>query len=314
MPHPALEPFAHGYLDRPGGARLYWETSGNPEGRPALYLHGGPGGGLGKGGYRRRFDPAVHLIVGLDQRGCGRSTPWACDDLSSLEMQTMEHLLADLEALREHLRIDRWLLHGVSWGSTLALAYALAHPQRVSEIVNLAVTSGGRWEIDWITDGIAPVFPEAFEQLRQPLKPTERTIEGYARLLTDPDPDVRVEAGDRWDAWEATHISLGPLPAPPPLHDDARQRLNFATLVTHYWSRDCFLPGDDSVLSRAHQLVGIPGVLVHGRRDISGPALTAWRLHRAWPGSRLEIVEEEGHGGQRGAEICQEAIDAFARA
>lgn len=314
MQHPPLEPFARGFLDRPDGARLYWETSGNPRGRPALYLHGGPGGGLGKGGYRRRFDPSLYLIVGVDQRGCGRSTPWACDDLSSLETQTLEHLLADIEAVREHLHIDRWLLHGVSWGSTLALAYALAHPQRVSEIVNLAVTSGGRWEIDWITDGIAPVFPEAFERLRGLLGPEERTIEGYARLLTDPDPEVRVTAGDRWDEWEATHLSLGPLATPGPLHDDPRHRLNFATLVTHYWARDCFLPGERSILSRVHELDGIPGVLVHGRRDISGPALTAWRLHRSWPGSRLQIVEEDGHGGPRSAGISQEAIDAFARA
>ena len=135
MQHPPLDPFTSGYLDRPDGARLYWEVSGNPTGRPALYLHGGPGGGLGKGGYRRRFDPRLHLIIGLDQRGCGRSTPWASDDLATLETQTMTHLLDDLEALREHLAVDRWLLHGVSWGSTLALAYALEYPQRVSEVV-----------------------------------------------------------------------------------------------------------------------------------------------------------------------------------
>lgn len=313
MPHPPLEPYASGYLDRPDGARLYWETSGNPRGRPALYLHGGPGGGLGKGGYRRRFDPRLHLIVGLDQRGCGRSTPWASDDLATLATQTMAHLLGDLEAVREHLGIPRWLLHGVSWGSTLALAYALDHPHRVSEVVNLAVTSGGRWETDWITDGMQAVFPEAHARLRVPLRPEERTIEGYARLLRDADPAVRVAAGDRWDEWEATHISLGPLSGPGPLHDDPRQRLNFATLVTHYWAHDCFLPGDRAVLARVGELAGIPGVLVHGRRDISGPARTAWELHRSWPGSRLEIVEEDGHGGPRSAEIAQDAIDAFAR-
>lgn len=314
MQHPPLDPFASGYLDRPDGARLYWELSGNPAGRPALYLHGGPGGGLGRGGYRRRFDPRSHLIIGLDQRGCGRSTPWAADDLATLETQTMTHLLDDLEALREHLSVDRWLLHGVSWGSTLALAYALEYPQRVSEVVNLAVTSGGRWEIDWITDGMQPVFPEAHARLREPLRADERTIEGYARLLRDPDPAVRSDAGDRWDEWEATHMSLGPLAGPGPhLHDDPRQRRNFATLVTQYWARDCFLPGDRAVLARIGELSGIPGVLVHGRRDISGPARTAWQLHRSWPGSRLEIVEEDGHGGPRSAQIAQDAMDAFAR-
>lgn len=313
MPHSPLAPFATGFLDRPDGARLYWETSGNPAGRPALYLHGGPGGGLGRGGYRARFDPRLHLIVGLDQRGCGRSTPWAADDLASLETQTMDHLVADLEALREHLRIGSWLMHGVSWGCTLALAYALAKPERVTGIVNLAVTTGSRWEVDWITDGVAPIFPEAFETLRQPLAEGERTVDGYARLLTDPDPDVRADAAERWDAWEATHISLGPLAAPGPHHDDARHRLNFATLVTHYWARDCFLPGAQAVLRRAGDLAGIPGVLIHGRRDISGPALTAWRLHRMWPGSRLKIVEEDGHGGPRSAQLATEAIDELVR-
>lgn len=314
MQHPALDPFASGFVERPDGARLYWETSGNPQGRPALYLHGGPGGGLGKGGYRRRFDPDLHLIVGIDQRGCGRSEPWAADDLSTLEHQTMDALLADIEAVRVHLGIERWLLHGVSWGSTLALAYALEHPDRVTEIVNFAVTTGGRWEIDWITDGIGPVFPEAHERLRSLLLPQERTIEGYARLLTDADPHMRQVAADQWDEWEATHMSLGPLSTPGPLHDDERHRLNFATLVSHYWARDCFLPGEAAVLARATQLAGIPGVLIHGRRDISGPALTAWELHRAWPGSRLEIVEEDGHGGPRSAQLSQETMDEFARA
>ncbi|MEX8057419.1 alpha/beta fold hydrolase [Microbacterium sp. 16-032] len=313
MQHPPLEPFASGFVERPDGARVYWETSGNPRGRPALYLHGGPGGGLGAGGYRRRFDPDLHLIVGIDQRGCGRSEPWAADDLSSLRHQTMDDLLADIEAVRTHLGVDRWLLHGVSWGSTLALAYALEHPGRVTEIVNLAVTTGARWEIDWITDGIAPVFPEAHARLRAPLRDDERTIEGYARLLTDDSPAVRRRAGDDWDVWEVAHVSLGPLAKPGPLHTEPRHRRNFATLATHYWANDCFLPGTASIMSRASQLEGIPGVLVHGRRDISGPSLIPWRLHRAWPGSRLEIVEEDGHGGPRSAQIAQDAMDGFAR-
>ena len=312
-PHPAISPFASGFLDRPDGARLYWETSGNPRGRPALYLHGGPGGGLGPGGYRRRFDPALHLIIGIDQRGCGRSTPWASDDLASLRTQTMTQLIDDVEAVRVHLGVERWLVHGVSWGSTLALAYALSHRDRVTEIVNLAVTTGHRREIDWITDGIAPVFPEAHERLRAAVRDDERTVDGYARLLTDPSPAVRWRAADEWDAWEAAHISLGPHATPGPLHPNDRHRLNFATLVTHYWANDCFLPGDQSVLARASQLSGIPGVLVHGRRDISGPVLTPWQLHRAWPGSALQIVEEEGHGGPRSAELAMEAMDGFAR-
>ncbi|WP_236967684.1 prolyl aminopeptidase [Microbacterium aurantiacum] len=309
--HPPIEPFATGRLRRPGGVELYWETSGNPQGKPAIYLHGGPGGGLGQGGYRRRFDPAAHLIVGVDQRGCGRSTPWAIDDLDRLDENTTQTLLDDLEALREHLGIDAWLLHGVSWGSTLALAYALAHPTRVTEIVLTAVTTGARSEIDWITEGVGAIFPEAWDEFAREVPVGVRVVEHYARLMRSPDAATRAAAADRWDRWESTHISLDPAWQPGPLHEDARTRENFATLVTHYWANDCFLRGADAVLERAGKLAGIPGVLIHGRRDVSGPAITPWRLHRTWPGSRLEIVESEGHGGPIEMELTREAIDGF---
>jgi len=163
--HPALEPFMSGTLNRPGGVEVYWEASGNPRGRPALYLHGGAGGGLGRGGYRRRFDPAEYLIVGFDQRGCGKSTPWAIDDLEHLDQNDTQSLIDDIEALRTHLGVEEWLVHGVSWGSTLALAYALAHRNRVTEIVLTAVTTGARSEIDWITEGVGAIFPEAWATL-----------------------------------------------------------------------------------------------------------------------------------------------------
>ena len=310
--HPPLAPFDSGWLSRPGDVRLYWETSGNPEGRPALYLHGGPGSGLGNGGYRRRFDPARHLVVGLDQRGCGRSTPWAIDDLDRLDDNTTPTLVADIEALRTHLGIDTWLVHGVSWGSTLALAYALAHPDRVAALVLTAVTTGSREEIDWITEGVGRVFPEAWERFATTTPQGVRVVEHYARLLRDADPVVRSAAADAWDTWESTHVSLDPRWEPGPLHAGARERANFATLVTHYWAHDCFLPGSQSVLARAHELAGIPGVLVHGRRDISGPVVTPWRLHQVWPGSELHVVESEGHGGDVEMELTSRAIDAFA--
>jgi proline iminopeptidase len=310
--HPPTEPFDHGLLDRPDGARLYWETSGDPAGRPALYLHGGPGSGLGPGGYRRRFDPDRYLVVGLDQRGCGRSTPWAVDDLERLDEHTTDALVADLEALREHLGVASWLVHGVSWGSTLALAYALAHPARVTALVLTAVTTGGREEIDWITQGVGRVFPEAWARFAADVPDGVRLVEHYARRLRDPDPDVRAAAADAWDAWESTHVSLDPAWTPGPLHADARERANVATLVTHYWAHDCFLRGDEAVLGRAHRLAGIPGVLVHGRRDISGPVVTPWRLHGAWPGSELHVVESEGHGGEQEMELTSRAIDRLA--
>lgn len=310
--YPPAEPFDSGYLLRPDGARVYWETSGNPYGRPALYLHGGPGSGLGPGGYRRRFNPDRYLIVGLDQRGCGRSTPLAKDRLDTLATNTTQTQIADLEALRESLGIGSWLVHGVSWGSTLALAYALAHPARVSAMVLTAVTTGSRAEVDWITEGMARIFPEAWAEYAMAARPGERVVDAYARLLRDPDPRIREDAATSWNAWETTHISLDPNWTPTPVGASARYELNFATLVTHYWSNDCFLRGEDAILERAGELAGIPGVLIHGRFDVSGPAITPWRLHQRWPGSHLEIVETEGHGGTIEMALTRAAIDTFA--
>lgn len=302
---PPSDPYEFGFLDRPGGVRLYWEAGGNPDGRPALYLHGGPGGSVGKGGYRRRFDPDGYRIIGFDQRGSGRSTPWACDSLDTLQDNTTQAMVADIEALREHLGVEKWLVHGVSWGSTLALAYAIAHPERCSAVLLYAVTTGARTEIDWITAGIGAVFPEAWHRFADHVGCAEsgRPVEAYARLLRDPDPTVRAAAADEWDRWEAAHVSLGSTVSRDSpgarefLHDDPRIRLNFATLVTHYWSQDCFLPGAQRILGNTDRLAGIPGALLHGRRDVSGPSVTAWQLHRRWPGSELSIEEAEGHGG-----------------
>lgn len=310
--HPPAEPYDSGWLDRPEGARLYWEESGTRAGIPALYLHGGPGSGLGAGGYRRRFDPERFRVVGLDQRGCGRSTPWAIDDLTHLDAITTDALVADIEALRVSLGIDGWLVHGVSWGSTLALAYALTHPERVTGLVLTAVTTGGREEIDWITEGVGRIFPEAWRVFAADVPAGDRVVEHYARLLRHPDPSIRAVAADAWDTWESTHVSLDPQWAPGALHDDPRERANFATLVTHFWAHDCFLAEDRAVLPRAHRLAGIPGVLVHGRRDISGPVITPWRLHQAWQGSELHVVEAEGHGGAVEMEMTARAIDRLA--
>lgn len=298
---PPIDPYDSGFLDRPGGVRLYWEAAGDPAGRPALYLHGGPGGhGIVKGGYRRRFDPDAYRIIGFDQRGSGRSAPWACDSLDTLQDNTTQAMVADIEALREHLGVEKWLVHGVSWGSTLALAYAIRHPDRCSAVLLYAVTTGARTEIDWITAGIGAVFPEAWHRFADHVGCVEsgRPVEVYARLLRDPDPAVRVVAADEWDRWEAAHVSLGDPGAPREfLHDDPRVRLNFTTLVTHYWSQDCFLTGSERILGNTHRLAGIPGALLHGRRDVSGPSVTAWQLHRRWAGSELYVEETEGHGG-----------------
>ncbi|HWR85991.1 MAG TPA: alpha/beta fold hydrolase [Rhodoglobus sp.] len=203
-------------------------------------------------------------------------------------------------------------MHGVSWGATLGLAYALEHTDRVSEIVLTAVTTGAREEIEWITEGVGRIFPEEWERFARVARPGERPVDAYARLLRDPDASVRSAAAAAWDDWESTHISLQPGWRPGPLHEDVIERDVFATLVTHYWSHDCFLPGRLRVHDRVHELDGIPGVLIHGRRDISGPVITPWLLHRAWPSSRLTVVEAEGHGGEQQFELTAQAIDAFA--
>lgn len=202
-------------------------------------------------------------------------------------------------------------MHGVSWGSTLALAYTLAHPTRVTELVLVAVTTGARREIDWITEDVGAVFPEAWAQLAGSLPLGVRGVDHCAALLRDPDPTIRAAAAHRRDEWESTHVSLDPNWKPGPLHEGPRHREYFATLVTHYLSNDCFLE-DDEIIGRAGELASTPGVLIHGRHDISGRIITPWLLHNAWPGSRLTIVESEGHGGPEEMQIAREAINAFA--
>lgn len=311
--YPPIEPFASGMLSVGAGVEVYWEASGNPEGRPALYLHGGPGSGLGPGGYRRRYDPDRYLIIGLDQRGSGRSRPLIADALDSLPVNTTQTLIDDIEALRKHLDVNRWLVSGVSWGCTLALAYALEHAHRVTELVLTAVTTTSRQEIDWLTEDMGRVFPEAWQRFidASGREPGERLVSAYARRLAHGDRADRGAAADAWDAWEATHVLTDPARTAAVLHEDSTTRLVFATLVTHYWSHDAFLPGDSAILNRAAELGDIPTVLIHGRYDVSCPAITPWRLHQAIPGSRLSIVEHEGHGGPLMMEQTREAIDSF---
>jgi proline iminopeptidase len=315
MTHPPIEPFRTGWLTVDDGDSIFWETSGNPEGKPVLYLHGGPGSGLGSGGYRRRADPRRHLVVGIDQRGCGRSRPLVTDALDRLSDHTTARLIADIEAVREYLQIDRWLITGTSWGSTLALAYAQEHPDRVTEIVLVAVTTTSREEIDWITEGVGVIFPDSWDRFEAAShrRTDERVVEAYARRLAGAEPADRARAADAWDEWESAHISLDPQWRPGPRHDSPPERLVFATLVTHYWANDAFLLGPHRILERVDRMAHIPGVLIHGRRDISGPVITAWRLHQRWPASRLHIVEHEGHGGPDSMDAMTRAIDAFAQ-
>lgn len=314
MSYIPADPFDSGLLPVADGSEIYWEASGNPAGKPALYLHGGPGSSLGSGSYRRRFDPERYLIVGIDQRGCGRSRPRVSDMVETLPGNTTQALIGDIEAVRQHLGIARWLLSGASWGVTLALAYAQAHPERVSELVLVAVTTTSRAEVDWITEAMGRLFPEAWERFAAASgrRDGERLVEAYARRLASNDMADRLAAARAWTAWESTHISLDPNFVPLEQRFDEQQALAFATLVTHYWSNDGFLRGDDTIVNRMAAIGHIPAVLIHGRRDISGPVATPWRLHRAWPASRLVIVEAEGHGGPLSTEAACQALDAFA--
>lgn len=311
---PPIDPFESGLLQVAHGNRIYWEVSGNPRGKPALYLHGGPGSGLGSGRYRRHFDPHTYRIVGIDQRGCGRSRPLATEAIDALNCNTTQTLIEDIEAVRAHLGIDAWLVSGVSWGTTLALAYAEEHPEAVSDLVLVAVTTTSRDEVDWITEGVGRIFPEAWQRFERASgrRHGERVVEAYARRLATSDIEDRLRAARAWNDWETTHISLDPNWAPTDQRFDEERGLVFATLVTHYWSNDGFLRNGAEILKRLPSIAHIPAVLIHGRRDISGPVITPWTLHTRWPASRLVIVDSEGHGGPQSYREMRKALDAFA--
>lgn len=294
-PYPAIEPYDHGLLDVGDGNRVYWETCGNPEGKPALVVHGGPGSGCRRSS-RQSFDPERYRIVLFDQRGCGRSTPHASDPATDMHVNTTQHLLADVERLRAHLGIDRWLLYGGSWGSTLILAYAETHPERVSEIVILGVTMSRRFELDWLYGGVGRFFPQEWERFRAG-SPADDLLAGYARLMEDPDADVRARAATEWLAWEDAVISLEPNGKPNAYSDRApAAQLAFVRICAHYFSHAAWLE-EGALLRDAHRLAGIPGVLIHGRLDLGAPLATAWELARVWPAAKLVIVGDAGHTG-----------------
>jgi len=306
-------PHAQGFLDVGDGHEISWEARGNPEGKPAVVLHGGPGAGSTPGS-ARPFDPERYRVVLLDQRGCGRSRPLASDDDADLRTNTTAHLVADVERLREHLGIDAWLVLGTSWGTTLGLAYAVAHPERVTEVVLGAVTSTTAREVEWITRDMGRLFPEEWDRFVAEVPVAERDgnlAAAYARLLASPDRAVRERAAAAWCRWEDVHVSLVHGFDPWDRYEDPAFRLRFARLVTHYWANAAFLP-DGALLAGVRGLGAIPAVLVHGRQDVSGPVDVAWRLHRAWPGSELVVIEGAGHGGPGFPEALVAATDRFA--
>ena len=289
---PEIEPYDVGLLDVGDGNRVYWETCGNPEGKPAVVVHGGPGSGCTPT-HRRFFDPALYRIVLFDQRGSGRSTPHAGDFDTSLEHNTTDHLVGDMEALRTYLGIDRWLVFGNSWGSTLALVYSQRHLERVSEVVLLVVTTTDRDEIQWLYHGAGSLFPEAWERFHAGAGTSSREddlVGAYYRLLNSPDSAVREQAADEWCLWEDAVVSGR---EPNPRYDDPRFRMAFARIVTHYFHHRAWLE-PRQIIRNVHRLHGIPAVLIHGQLDHSAPLTTAQELADAWPDSELVVVDA-GH-------------------
>jgi proline iminopeptidase len=305
------EPYAHGLLGVGDGHRIHWEEWGAPAGRPAVVLHGGPGSGC-TSWWTRFFDLAEYRVILFDQRGCGRSLPYAGTDVAALDANTTQHLVADIDRLREHMGVGRWLVLGGSWGSTLGLAYAEAHPDVVSELVLFGVVTTSRREVQWVTRGVGRYFPAEWERFRDGVPASARDgslAEAYNELLLDPDPAVHQKAAREWCAWEDTHARTRAGAPPDPRYEDPSFRLCFARLVTHYWRHAAWLE-EDALLLGARRLAGIPGVLVHGRLDLSSPLDIPWRLAQIWRDSELVIADEEGH---RGGENTRASIVAATR-
>ncbi|MGI8722300.1 MAG: prolyl aminopeptidase [Geodermatophilaceae bacterium] len=295
-PYPEIEPYESGLLAVGDGHELYWETSGNPDGKPAVFLHGGPGGGS-KPDNRRLFDPARYRIVVFDQRGCGRSRPHASQPGADLSTNTTWHLVADIEALREHLGIQRWLVLGGSWGSTLALAYAETHPDRVTELILRGVFTLRRHELDWFYQGgAAAIFPERWQGFLAPVAPEDRgdLMSAYHRLLNDPDPAVHGRAAVAWSVWEASTVTLIEDPDLLEAYEDPAFSLAFARIENHFFVNNGWLD-EGQLIANASVLQNIRGIIVQGRYDMCTPPITAWDLHQAWPTAELLMVPATGH-------------------
>jgi proline iminopeptidase len=308
------EPFESGVLEVGGGHRVYWERVGNPRGKPAVVLHGGPGSGA-QPWWRTYFDPDRYSVTLFDQRGCGRSRPLAADPDIDLGTITTQHLIGDIEALRELHGADRWLVFGGSWGSTLGLAYAVEHPARVSELVLWGVTTTTQHEVDWMTWSMGEIYPEAFAELLSlvpDLKRGDNLPAAYEHLLMSPDADLRDRAAGSWCAWEERLATLSGPSKPSARYADPSFRLGFARLVTHFFGHHAFLP-PDGISGRIGNITDIPAVFVRGRLDIGSPLGVVWRLAQQLPQATLHVVEAEDHGGADTTDqLLVQATDHFA--
>jgi len=289
--YPPIEPYATGMLDVGGGHSIYYERCGTPGAKPAVFLHGGPGGGISPQ-HRRLFDPVFYDLMLFDQRGCGRSTPHA-----GLEDNTTWHLVEDIERLRALAGVERWLVFGGSWGSTLALTYAQTHGQRVTELVLRGIYLCTRPELEWFyQSGVSEMFPDKYQRFVAPIPETERgdMLAAYHRRLTSGARADQIAAARAWSLFEGETITLLPDPAMSAQHDDGEFALAFARLETHYFVNDCWLE-PNQLLRDADRLRAIPGTIVHGRYDMPCPARYAWALHQAWPEADFHLIEGAGH-------------------
>ncbi len=305
--YPEIEPLEAGMLALDDLHHMYWEVSGNPHGKPVLFLHGGPGAGASPA-HRRFFDPRHYRIVIFDQRGAGRSAP-----LGELKDNTTPHLIADMEVLRKHLNIDRWLVFGGSWGSTLALAYAEAHPDRCSGLILRGIFLCRKSEIDWFLYDLKNIFPEAWHAFAGYIPEAERgdLLKAYYQRLTDPDPAIHMPAARAWGRYEGSCSTLMPSPETVAYFGGDVVALGLARIEAHYFTHDIFLP-INSLLNRVDHIRNIPGVIVQGRYDAVCPIISADDLHRAWPEAEYHIVPDAGHAAWEPG-ICKQLVAACER-
>ncbi len=311
--YPEIQPYRSGYLPVGSGHSIYFEESGNPNGKPVVFLHGGPGGGTSPK-QRRFFNPERYRIVLFDQRGCGKSRPHA-----SLVDNTTWHLVQDIELLREHLGIARWQVFGGSWGSTLALAYAEKHPNQVTELVLRGIFLVRRWELEWFyQSGTSLLFPDAWEKYEALIPPAERDdfIAAYYRRLTSPDPAVQKAAARVWSVWEASTSHL--LPDEEYIRSCAGDEfsLAFARIESHYFVNAGFLSRENQLIEDVHKIRHLPAVIVQGRYDVVCPMQSAYELAQAWPEARFAVVPDAGHSAYEPGIVHEliSATDAFASA
>ena len=309
--YPEIQPYAEGTLQVDARHTLYFEQCGNPQGKPVVMLHGGPGGGC-NAKMRRFHDPAKYRIILFDQRGSGRSTPHA-----DLVDNTTWDLVADIERLREHLGLERWQVFGGSWGSTLALAYAQKHPSRVTELVLRGIFMLRRWELEWFyQEGASRLFPEAWEHYLSAIPVVERhdLISAFHRRLTSDDEATRLSAAQAWSVWEGATSFLHVDEDFTKSHEDPHFALAFARIENHYFVNGGFFEVDDQLLRDAYRIAEIPGVIVHGRYDVVCPVKNAWDLHKVWPKADLVITPAAGHSAfeAENADALVRATDRFA--